>query len=79
MDAETENVIFKNIKAIIPNLIVISHRLSTVLQCREIYVLDKGKIVANGAHEELLDSCPTYRDIIKEQLIENRNSNISIL
>ncbi|HHW58582.1 MAG TPA: ABC transporter ATP-binding protein [Clostridia bacterium] len=78
VDAETENVIFKNIKAIIPNLIVISHRLSTVLQCREIYVLDKGKIAAIGTHEELLASCPTYRDIIKEQLIENRNNDVSV-
>jgi ABC-type multidrug transport system fused ATPase/permease subunit len=54
-------------------LIVISHRLSTILQCEEIYVLYKGKIVANGTHEALLKSCPTYREIVKEQLIEEQS------
>jgi ATP-binding cassette subfamily C protein len=73
VDAETESLIFKNIKTVVPNLIVISHRLSTILQCEEIYVLDKGKIVANGTHEALLKSCPTYREIVKEQLIEDQS------
>jgi ATP-binding cassette subfamily C protein len=73
VDAETESLIFKNIKTVIPNLIVISHRLSTILQCEEIYVLDKGKIVANGTHEALLKSSPTYREIVKEQLIEEQS------
>ncbi|NNG66303.1 ABC transporter ATP-binding protein [Caldanaerobacter subterraneus] len=79
VDTETESMIFKNIKTIVQNLIVISHRLSTVLQYKEIYVLDKGEIVANGAHEELPSSCPIYREIIKEQLIKTKNSNVSIL
>jgi len=72
VDAETEGLIFKNIKTVVPNLIVISHRLSTILQCEEIYVLDNGKIVANGTHEALLKSSPTYREIVKEQLIEEQ-------
>jgi len=73
VDAETESLIFKNIKTVISNLIVISHRLSTILQCEEIYVLDKGKIVANGTHDALLKSSPTYREIVKEQLIEEQS------
>jgi len=73
VDAETEGLIFKNIKTVVPNLIVISHRLSTILQCEEIYVLDNGKIVANGTHEALLKSSPTYREIVKEQLIEEQS------
>ncbi|MCS7200394.1 MAG: ABC transporter ATP-binding protein/permease [Caldimicrobium sp.] len=44
-------------------LIVIAHRLSTVVQADKIVVMDKGKIVAEGNHQELLTKSPLYRSL----------------
>ena len=40
--------------------IVIAHRLSTIIDCDTIYVLDKGKVVESGTHEELLEAKGSY-------------------
>jgi len=47
---------------------VIAQRISTVLQADKIVVLDRGKIVAEGNHEELMRSSPVYREIYESQL-----------
>ncbi len=44
-------------------LIVIAHRLSTIIKADKIIVLDKGKIVSEGTHTELLGLCPLYREL----------------
>jgi ATP-binding cassette subfamily B protein/subfamily B ATP-binding cassette protein MsbA len=44
---------------------VIAHRLTTVQQADCIYVLDRGRIVAHGSHEELLRTCQLYRDLCR--------------
>ncbi len=48
-------------------MVVIAHRLSTIVDCEKIVVLDKGTIVAQGSHLELLESCPHYRDLCAKQ------------
>jgi ATP-binding cassette subfamily B protein len=48
---------------------VIAQRISTVLNADQILVLDKGRIVARGTHEELLDSSEIYADIYNSQLV----------
>ena len=50
-------------------VITIAHRLSTVKNADTIYVLDEGKIVQNGTHEELEDEEGHYNEFIKKQLI----------
>ena len=50
-------------------IVIISHRLSTVKDSDRIVVLDKGKIVAVGTHEELLKKSKVYRELIERQLI----------
>jgi len=50
-------------------LIVIAHRLSTVVDSDLIVVLDKGQIVGQGTHDELLESTPLYRDLATHQLL----------
>jgi ABC-type bacteriocin/lantibiotic exporter with double-glycine peptidase domain len=77
VDAETESLIFNKIKRLIPYIIVISHRLSTILQCSGIYVLHDGRFVDSGSHEELLNSCTLYRELIKEQIIEKSTTGSS--
>jgi ATP-binding cassette subfamily B protein len=50
-------------------LIVIAHRLSTVVDSDLIVVLDHGRVVGQGTHSELVDSTPLYRDLARHQLL----------
>jgi ABC-type multidrug transport system fused ATPase/permease subunit len=50
-------------------LLVVAHRLSTVLDSDEIVVLDAGRVVARGTHAELVDSSPLYRELATAQLL----------
>jgi len=50
-------------------LLVIAHRLSTVVDSDLIVVLDHGRVVGQGTHAELLDSTPLYRDLARHQLL----------
>ena len=50
-------------------LIVIAHRLSTVVDSDRIVVLDHGQVVGQGTHSELVVSTPLYRDLAKHQLL----------
>lgn len=50
-------------------LLVIAHRLSTVVDSDQIVVLDAGKVVAVGTHEELLTRSPLYRELAQHQLL----------
>jgi len=50
-------------------LIVIAHRLSTVVDSDQIAVLDHGEVVGTGTHSELVVSTPLYRDLAKHQLL----------
>ena len=49
-------------------VIMISQRVTTVRQANQILVLDGGRQVGLGTHEELLESCPVYREICESQL-----------
>ena len=50
-------------------LIVIAHRLSTVVDSDHIVVLDHGRVVGQGTHSELVASTPLYRELAKHQLL----------
>lgn len=50
-------------------LVVIAHRLSTVVDSDRIVVLDEGRVVGEGTHEELIASTPLYRELAKHQLL----------
>jgi ATP-binding cassette subfamily B protein len=47
---------------------VIAHRLSTIALAQEIVVLEHGRIVARGSHDELLDRSGLYREIVEKGL-----------
>ena len=49
-------------------LIVVAQRVSTILNADQIIVLDQGRLVGRGKHQELMDSCEIYKEIVLSQL-----------
>lgn len=72
LDYKTDVVLRKalNEKISDATVIIVAQRISTILHADQIIVLDNGSIVGLGTHEELLESCETYREIAKSQLSE---------
>ena len=70
LDSETEFKIQEALSVLTKNrtTIVIAHRLSTILNSNNIYVLDSGKILANGKHDELIDKSEHYRNFYNKQI-----------
>ena len=70
LDAETEEKIQKAIHYLTKDktTVVIAHRLSTILNSDNIYVVDSGKIIANGNHGELMNSSSTYKNFYDKQI-----------
>ena len=74
LDNETQ----ANIKKAIDNMkneytiLIIAHRLSTVIDCDRILFLDEGKIKAEGTHQELLNSCKNYQNLYESELKNNK-------
>lgn len=57
-------------KAAGKTFVVVAQRISTILDADQIVALEEGRMVGCGAHDELLRSCPTYREIAESQLSE---------
>ena len=70
LDADTENKIQKAINFLTKGktTIVIAHRLSTILNSDKIYVIDKGEIVGEGKHDQLLISSKIYKNFYDKQI-----------
>ncbi len=56
--------------------IIITQRVSTIMNAEQILVLDNGRIIGRGRHEELLRSCPEYLEIAESQLGEEAVKNV---
>ena len=67
LDARTEYEVIKSINARGITCIIIAHRLSTIRDCDEIIVLDKGKIVERGTHDELYAKGGYYADLVSNE------------
>ena len=79
VDSITEEKIMKNFKALRKGKtsIIISHKLSTVIDADEIIVLSYGEIVERGTHKELLEKRGEYYDVFQEQFKDNHQGSIS--
>ena len=65
VDAISEGAIFDTLRRLRANqtVLVIAHRLSTVRDATRILVLDDGRLIAQGAHDELIETCELYRQM----------------
>ncbi len=70
LDSETEEKIQRALNKLIYNktTVVIAHRLSTILNSDKIYVMDKGRVLDSGAHDELLKTSETYKNFYNKQI-----------
>ena len=73
LDTETEEKIQKALDKLTINktTIVIAHRLSTILNSDNIYVVDGGKIIDSGKHDDLLNNSKIYKNFYQRQLKQN--------
>ena len=73
LDAETESKIQNAMEILTENktTIVIAHRLSTILNAHKIFVVDKGNIVAEGNHKELIENSEIYKNFYQKQAKQN--------
>ena len=70
VDAETERMILKNLRDVMSGrtAVLISHRVAAIKDADQIIVLDEGKVVARGTHEELLEQGGTYSELYRTQI-----------
>lgn len=76
LDYESESIITQNLSQIKQNktFIIIAHRLSTVRNCDEIIVMDKGEIKERGTHEELIKLNGYYKNLYDKQNIDIKSN-----
>ena len=70
VDAESEGLIQKAIEGLMHErtTFVIAHRFSTIISADTIVVMEKGRIVGQGKHAELLETCEVYQQLYERQL-----------
>ncbi|MGE0198026.1 MAG: NHLP family bacteriocin export ABC transporter peptidase/permease/ATPase subunit [Simkaniaceae bacterium] len=71
LDSNTEKKVMNHIRKRGCSAIMVAHRLSTIQDCDEIIVLDQGKVVERGTHQELKDRKGVYRELIESERAED--------
>ncbi|MBE6012704.1 MAG: ABC transporter ATP-binding protein [Lachnospiraceae bacterium] len=76
LDFKTDALLRKALKPEVKNatLLIVAQRISTIMDADQIIVLNEGKIVGKGKHQELLKSCSVYQQIAASQLSEKDES-----
>lgn len=75
LDTETETIIHQAWKDILKNrtAIVIAHRLSSVMLCDQVAIMENGQIIKTGSPKELLDNCKIFNELFA---IDNTNKEV---
>ncbi len=73
LDGTTEKAVLEAINNVakLKTLIIVAHRLKTVEHCDTLYLLDKGRIVAQGSYKDLLENNPQFQDMAKGGINKN--------
>ncbi|HAE86433.1 TPA: antibiotic ABC transporter ATP-binding protein, partial [Candidatus Marinimicrobia bacterium] len=77
LDTESERLVQNSLNRLMKGRtsLIIAHRLSTILDADQIVVLKKGQIVCQGTHTELLQTCPDYKKLYKQQIRNDLEKN----
>ena len=67
LDTVTEQKVQERLRSLNCTRVIIAHRLSTIVEADKIVVLEHGKLMGIGRHDDLLISCPTYQALIRAQ------------
>jgi ATP-binding cassette, subfamily B, multidrug efflux pump len=72
VDTQTETQILQNLRQVLANrtALIVSHRVSAVMNADLILVLDQGRIVERGTHDELIAAAGLYSTLLRRQLLE---------
>ena len=70
LDNNSQEFIKKSIDNFVKNhtVVIVAHRLSTIIDADVIYVIDKGRVIASGTHNQLLTSCDYYKNLYKSEM-----------
>ncbi len=70
LDNNSQEFIKKSIDNLVKDhtVVIVAHRLSTIIDADVIYVIDKGKVIARGTHKQLLSSCDYYKNLYKSEM-----------
>jgi ABC-type multidrug transport system fused ATPase/permease subunit len=71
IDAESEHLIQQAIESLMHDrtVFVIAHRFSTILSADMIVVIDRGRVIGQGTHDQLIQTCPIYLQLYERQLM----------
>ena len=75
LDMNTEAKVKENIKDLKENssMLIVSQRISTIMDADEIIVLDEGEIIDKGSHDYLNENCSIYREIVSSQIEQSKD------
>jgi ATP-binding cassette subfamily B protein len=73
LDGESERAVQEALRSLRRGrtTFIVAHRLNTVRDANRILVIEEGRVVGNGVHEVLMESCPTYATLVRSQLLES--------
>ena len=77
LDAETEQIVDRNLRQRGCSCLIVAHRLSTIRDCDEIIVLERGKIAQHGTHDDLKQVEGTYLNLIRNEGALEEESHVA--